>query len=137
MLVEAAVLKREERLQDFRIHFRQRQPACQTAVRRARGPERQFVTVGERETRRRRRTNHSGGERPNDPGSQRERQASDQAAAEREQPARPASHRDLAVTLKTPPSLRPWTAGLYISSACAGGRTNTPGVVARATYVAL
>lgn len=36
-------------------------------------------------------------------------------------------------TVNTPPSLRPYTAGLYISSACAGGRMNTPGVVARAT----
>ena len=34
--------------------------------------------------------------------------------------------------VKTPPSVRPNTAGLYISSACAGGRTKTPGVVARA-----
>ena len=37
------------------------------------------------------------------------------------------------VTTKTPPSLRPFTAGLYISSACTGGRMNVPGVVARAT----
>ena len=39
--------------------------------------------------------------------------------------------------MNTPPSLRPCTAGLYISSACAGGRTKTPGVVARATYDAI
>ena len=38
-----------------------------------------------------------------------------------------------ATTVKLPPSLRPYTAGLYISSACAGGRTKVPGVVARAT----
>src|SRR5439155_3841896 len=44
-------------------------------------------------------------------------------------------HLGFAVTVKIPPSLRPLTPGLYISSACAGGRTNTPGVVARATYV--
>jgi len=56
-----------------------------------------------------------------------------QAPAEREQPAAPVAHRDFTVMVNTPPSLRPWTAGLYISSACAGGRTNTPGVVARAT----
>ena len=37
-------------------------------------------------------------------------------------------------TVKSPPSLRPRTAGLYISSAWAGGRTKTPAVVARATY---
>src|SRR5262249_1724123 len=48
-------------------------------------------------------------------------------------------HRDdhaayhLGVTVKIPPSDRPWMAGLYISLAVAGGRTNTPGVVARAT----
>lgn len=42
----------------------------------------------------------------------------------------------LASTVNRPPSLRPLTAGLYISSAYAGGRTNTPGVVARAMYVA-
>jgi len=42
-------------------------------------------------------------------------------------------HGPFAVTVKTPPSLRPFTPGLYISSACTGGRTNTPGVVARAT----
>jgi hypothetical protein len=46
---------------------------------------------------------------------------------------RQAAH-GFAVTVNTPPSLRPFTAGLYISSACTGGRTNTPGVVARATY---
>jgi hypothetical protein len=39
----------------------------------------------------------------------------------------------LAVTTNLPPSLRPCTPGLYISSACAGGRTNVPRVVARAT----
>src|SRR5438094_278116 len=76
-------------------------------------------------------------ERPHGPGTQRERQGRGQAPAEREQPAAPVAHRDFTVTVNTPPSLRPWTAGLYISSACAGGRTNTPGVVARATYVAL
>ena len=32
-----------------------------------------------------------------------------------------------AVTVNVPPSLSPNTAGLYISSACAGGRTKTPG----------
>ena len=37
-------------------------------------------------------------------------------------------------TVKRPPSLRPRTAGLYISSAWVGGRTKTPAVVARATY---
>jgi hypothetical protein len=36
------------------------------------------------------------------------------------------------LTLNLPPSLRPWSAGLYISSANAGGRTNVPAVVARA-----
>jgi hypothetical protein len=41
------------------------------------------------------------------------------------------------VTMNVPPSLRPFTAGLYISSACAGGRMNVPGVVARAMYVAV
>src|SRR5437867_7115078 len=46
-----------------------------------------------------------------------------------------AAHRAFGVTVKMPPSLRPLTPGLYISSACVGGRTNTPGVVARATYV--
>jgi hypothetical protein len=35
-------------------------------------------------------------------------------------------------TPNQPPSLRPFTPGLYISSACAGGRTNLPAVVARA-----
>src|SRR5687767_14170388 len=43
----------------------------------------------------------------------------------------------LAVTTNVPPSLRPFTAGLYISSAYAGGLTNVPCVVARATYVAV
>src|SRR4051812_38898896 len=46
-------------------------------------------------------------------------------------------HGPFGVTTNVPPSLRPFTAGLYISSACAGGRTNVPGVVARATYVAV
>ena len=133
MLIEAAVLEREERLQDLRIHFRQREPACQAAVRRVRGPERQPVAVGKREARCRQRRDETGRERPNGPGTQRERQGDGQAPAEREQPAAPVAHRDFTVTVNTPPSLRPWTAGLYISSACAGGRTNTPGVVARAT----
>lgn len=39
----------------------------------------------------------------------------------------------LRSTPNRPPSLLPCTAGLYISSACAGGRTNVPEVVARAT----
>jgi hypothetical protein len=38
-----------------------------------------------------------------------------------------------AVTVNHPPSLRPRTAGLYISSAYAGGLTKLPAVVARAT----
>jgi hypothetical protein len=57
-----------------------------------------------------------------------------------EGPARPEleqlrdrDHGPFAVTVNTPPSLRPFTPGLYISSACTGGRMNTPGVVARAT----
>src|SRR5262245_61896067 len=45
-------------------------------------------------------------------------------------------HRDPAVTMKVLPPVRPFTAGLYISSACAGGTTNVPAVVARARYVA-
>ena len=133
MLIEAAVLEREERLQDLRIHFRQREPACQAAVRCVRGPERQPVAVGKREARCRQRGDETGRQRPNGPGTQRERQGRGQAPAEREQPAAPVAHRDFTVMVNTPPSLRPWTAGLYISSACAGGRTNTPGVVARAT----
>ena len=36
------------------------------------------------------------------------------------------------ITLSVPP--RPKVSGWYISSAFAGGTTNTPGVVARATY---
>ena len=43
----------------------------------------------------------------------------------------------LGTTLKTPPSLLPPNEGLYISTACAGGRTNVPAVVALATYVAV
>src|SRR5438270_922726 len=95
------------------------------------------VAVGKREARCRQRGDETSRQRPNGPGTQRERQGRGQAPAEREQPAAPVAHRDFTVMVNTPPSLRPWTAGLYISSACAGGRTNTPGVVARATYVAL
>src|SRR6266487_6320972 len=108
-----------------------------SAVRRPRRAEHQPVAVGEREAELRRRGEETGRQRPGDPGGQGEREARGQARAQREQPAAPAAHRDFTVTLNTPPSLRPWTAGLYISSACAGGRTKTPGVVARATYVAL
>ncbi len=132
VLVEPAVLEREERLQDLRIHFRQGERAHQAPVRRPRRAEHQPVAVGEREARFRRRGEETGRQRPGDPGTEGERQAR-QARAQREQPAAPVPHRDFTVTLNTPPSLRPWTAGLYISSACAGGRTNTPGVVARAT----
>ena len=64
----------------------------------------------------------------------------DKARDNAERPARPEleevrerDHGPFAVTVNTPPSLRPFTPGLYISSACTGGRMNTPGVVARAT----
>src|SRR6266496_1005316 len=131
MLIEAPVLQRDERLQDLGIHVREREPACQAAVRRTRGTERQPVPVGECEARRRRRGEETGRERPSDPDRQRERQARGQDTAEREHLATPVAHGDFTVTLNKPPSLRPWTAGLYISSACAGGRATTPGVFVR------
>ena len=74
---------------------------------------------------------HVVGERRRDPRAERRGGAERDPARERE-PAS-ARHGVFAVTVNTPPSLRPCTAGLYISSAYAGGRTNTPGVVARAT----
>src|SRR5213079_1800672 len=70
------------------------------------------------------------------PNGSRDRTGGQRRPHENNYPLAPA-HGTRGVTVNTPPSLRPCTAGLYISSACAGGRMNVPGVVARATYVAL
>src|SRR5690349_12848009 len=137
MLEEAAILERHERLQDLGIELGEGQPVHQGSVRSPRRPQLHSVAILEGQARNRRPGQQLLGQRPRDPRGECEQRARGDAAAQSEPAFRSGGHGAFAVTVKAPPSERPCTAGLYISSACAGGSTNTPGVVARATYVAV
>src|SRR5882724_1605267 len=135
MLVEAVVLAGDKRLQQVRVDLAESEPALQRPVPRARGAQHQAVAVLEREARHSRRRRERPRQRERNPNAGPPQPCGgDRATGNRQGPAA-STHGFRSVTVKTPPSLRPCTAGLYISSACAGGRTNVPGVVARATYV--
>ena len=135
MLVETMVLARDESLEQVRIDLPERKPALQRARAGSRAPQHQPVSVFERETRDTGRSRERGRQRKCDPDAGAQQNRAHSSGAEPEEST--SRHGARAVTVKTPPSLRPCTAGLYISSAWAGGRMNVPGVVARATYVAV
>lgn len=131
--VEAPVLQRNERLDELRIGLGQRNPAGQTAVGGAGGAQRQPEAVGNRQALHRLGVGQTVRQRPQNPGDRAGRCNGQRQPQGQQDPTAP-GHRPAArrVTVNTPPSLRPCTAGLYISSAWAGGRMKMPGVVARA-----
>ncbi len=133
--VEAMILDGDERRDQVGIHLRQSQPAAPAPVRGTGRPQlaAEAVLQGHHL---RARIEHPRGKRAPDPrhqyaGGQREGRARPDRAPLR-RGRRHAGHGPDARTVNTPPSLSPNTAGLYISSACAGGRMKLPGVVARA-----
>lgn len=129
--VEATVFRRDECDQQRGVHLRERNPLLQGPLPGAGGAERGARAVQEPERRRGRPVEERPRERQRNPRRHRRRHRQHRDARAPNQPA--PSHGDLAFTVNTPPSVRPYTAGLYISSANTGGRTKTPGVVARAT----
>src|SRR5258705_11347294 len=136
MLVVAVGLAGDKRLQQVRVDLAESEAALQRAVPRARAAQHQAVAILEREARHARRRRERPRQREGNPKASPQPRGGDRATGNRQSPSG-STHGFRSVTVKTPPSLRPCTAGLYISSACAGGRTNVPGVVARATYVAV
>src|ERR1051325_10234650 len=131
MGVEAPALRRHEPDPQRRLHLGERDPLLEQSLGAPGGPEGHAGPVEHPERGGPRLAEQPPGKwqgHPRaDPGNDR------QGRRERGEKHPPPGHRPLAFTVKTPPSLRPYTAGLNISSAYAGGRTNTPGVVARAT----
>src|SRR5690348_4204379 len=133
MVIEPSIFDGDERLDDLWVEVRETDPVAPLPLRAPRGAQDQSIPVLEREAGDARRGGEARRQGPGHPQGKADPRSPERRRAE---PPDPAPH-GFAVTVKTPPSLRPCTAGLYISSACAGGRTNTPGVVARATYVAV
>ena len=134
VLPEPPILHRDERDDEIGVDVGERNPAGAAAVARARRAEDHSVSILDADPRRGIAAQDVRGNGPDDPPRRREGDGAAERAERDEKPPRDPSHRGgRSVTVKVPPSLRPCTAGLYISSACAGGRTKTPGVVARAT----
>ena len=131
MAVEPPVFRGDERDQQRRVHLRQGDPLLQRAIAGAGGAERGAAPIQEPERGRDRLIEERPRQRQRQPPGDRRGQRQRRTGTAQHHAS--ASHGDLAFTVNTPPSVRPYTAGLYISSAKAGGRTKTPGVVARAT----
>jgi len=136
---ETPVLHRDEGRDEFRVDVGDRDPARTAAIGGARGAEHDAVAIGERERGLRDRSRECARERPRDERRDRECACTRYGnGCHSDAPYRHGARHQCVpfvasgVTVNTPPSLRPLTDGLYISSACAGGRMNTPGVVARA-----
>jgi hypothetical protein len=142
MPIESPVLNGQKGGEKIRVDVGQRYPASERAISGARSPEWEATAVKQHEPGcgRVKQVGRQGTFEPNaDPGCSRadDGHGDQRGAVEGAWPYHllPAGFGVAAfgVTVKTPPSLSPNTAGLYISSAWAGGRMNTPGVVARAT----
>ena len=146
---EAPVLHSDERVDQVGIELAIRLPLRAAPVGRARGSQRDAVSVLDRDRGQLIAIEETVGQGQHDPQEHtgncersRHSERSEESAfpVGRQQMLRFAQHDCemllhccFATTVNVPPSLRPRTPGLYISSACAGGLMKVPGVVARAT----
>src|SRR5262245_58363014 len=130
VVVKALVFRRDERAQYISIDLIDREPAAALTLCRTCGSQRQTVAVLQGHARHRLWLRELFRQRQRDPGASQRRECCDNKDSS-------AGYRSHHRTVKVLPPVRPFTAGLYISSACAGGTMNTPAVVARARYVAV
>ena len=134
MVPEATIFDGDEGVDHVGVDAIIRDPACVAAVVGSRVTEYDAVAILDRHAASRIEGEDVGRERQCDEHQNGARHGSGDDSCRVPEMSR-GNHR--GVTTNVPPSLRPFTPGLYISSVCAGGLMNVPGVVARARYVAV